>query len=457
MEIPGYRIHEELARDAWHVVWHGEGKDAAVFLKHPLSGSPHPTTIASLRREHELMAALQLDGVPVALAFEPQQAVLIFEDIGAVLLKTMLASRRLTVGDFLPIALELATTVGELHRRRIIHRNLSPYSVLIDPKTRRTQVFDFSLASRLPQESQPAHPPQLLHGRLAYMSPEQTGRMNRVVDYRTDLYSLGTTFYEMLTGRPPFDSEDPLELVHGHIAKSPLSPSELDRAIPEALSEIVLKLLSKTAEARYQSAWGLKADLDNCAVQWAAGRTISRFALAESDISDQFTIPQRLYGRDGEIQSLLEAFARVCGGPAALMLVAGYSGIGKTSLVHEVHKPIVRRKGRFISGKFDQLERNTPYGALLHAFRGLVRQLLAESDERIASVRGRLKEALGVNGGVVSAVIPELDLLMGPQPVPPALSPAESQNRFNYVFESFVGVIARPEHPLVIFLDDLQW
>ncbi len=457
MEIPGYRIHEELARDARHVVWRGEGKDAAVFLKLPLSLSPHPTTIASLRREHELMAALQLEGVPVARAFEPQQAALIFEDIGAVLLKTMLASRPLPIGDFLPIALELATTVGELHRRHIIHRNLSPYSVLIDPKTRRAQVFDFSLASRLPQESQPAHPPQLLHGRLAYMSPEQTGRMNRVVDYRTDLYSLGATFYEMLTGRPPFHSEDPLELVHGHIAKAPQSPSELDRAIPEALSEIVLKLLSKTAEARYQSAWGLKADLENCAAQWAAGRAISRFALAERDISDQFTIPQRLYGRDGEIQTLLEAFEHVCGGPAALMLVAGYSGIGKTSLVHEVHKPIVRRQGRFISGKFDQLERNTPYGALLQAFRGLVRQLLAESEERIASVRGRLEEALGVNGGVVSAVIPELDLLMGPQPVPPALSPAESQNRFNYVFENFLGVIARPEHPLVIFLDDLQW
>jgi len=458
MEIPGYRIREELARDTQYVVCRGETHDAAaVLLKLPLSPALHPATIASLRREHELLAALDLPGVPAARAFEPQTGTLVFEDIGARPLKAVLTAGRLSLDEFFEIALGLTATVGELHRRRIIHRNLNPWSVLVEPNTKRTQVFDFSLASRLPQESQPPSPPPLLHGRLGYMSPEQTGRMNRVVDYRTDFYSLGATFYEMVTGRPPFHSEDPLELVHGHIAKAPPAPSEVDPAVPEALSEIVMKLLSKTAEGRYQSAWGLKADLERCAGQWAAKRAIARFPLGERDISDQFTIPQHLYGREGEIRTLLEAFERACGGPASLMLVAGYSGIGKTSLINEVHKPIVGRKGRFLSGKFDQLERSTPYGALLQAFRGLIGQLLTESEERVASLRESLKTALGVNAGVVSAVIPELDLLLGPQPSPPPLPPAESQNRFNYVFESFLGVFARPEHPLVVFLDDLQW
>ena len=458
MEIPGYRVQEELARDGQYVVWRGQAADGtAVLLKLPLAPSPHPATIASLRREHELLTTLDMDGIPLARAFEPQSGTLILEDIGASPLKAVLRSRRVTLAEFFPIALDLARTVGELHRRRVIHRSLSPYSVLVDPRTRRTQVFDFSMASRLPQESQPPGPPQLLLGRLAYMSPEQTGRMNRVVDYRTDLYSLGTTFYEMLTGWPPFRADDPLELVHGHIAKAPPAPAEVDPTVPEIVSEIVMKLLAKTAEGRYQSAWGLMADLERCAGPAAAGRAIPRFPLGERDVSDQFTIPQHLYGREEETRLLLEAFERACGGPATLMLVAGYSGIGKTSLVHEVHKPIVRRNGRFLSGKFDQLERNTPYGALLQAFRGLIQQLLAESEEHLAALRERLKEALRVNAGVISAVIPELDLLLGAQPAPPPLPPAESQNRFNYVFENFLSVFARPEHPLVIFLDDLQW
>jgi predicted ATPase/transcriptional regulator with GAF, ATPase, and Fis domain len=458
MEIPGYRIHEELARDAHYVVCRGQAADATtVLLKRPLAPSPHPATIASLRREHELLTALDLDSLPRAHAFEPQSSTLILGDIGATPLKAVLTSRRLTLAEFFQIALDLARTVGELHRRGVIHKSLSPYSILVDPETKRTQVFDFSVASRLPQESQPPGPPQLLLGRLAYMSPEQTGRMNRVVDYRTDLYSLGTTFYEMLTGRPPFRSDDPLELVHGHIAKAPPAPSEVDPTVPEVVSEIVMKLLSKTAEDRYQSAWGLMADLERCAEHVAAGGAMSRFPLGERDISDQFTIPQRLYGREAETRTLLEAFERACGGPATLMLVAGYSGIGKSSLVHEVHKPIVHRQGRFLSGKFDQLERNTPYGALLQAFRGLIRQLLPESEERIAALRERLSEALGVNAGVISSVIPELDLLLGAQPALPPLPPAESQNRFNYVFENFLSVFTRPEHPLVIFLDDLQW
>ncbi len=375
MELPGYRVREELARDARFVVYRTETDGAGpALLKLPLSPSPSAATLSSLQREHELMAGLDLPGVPRIRSFEPQKGLLVLEDIGAVPLQALLRYKRLHLPEFFDLALDLARTVGELHRRRVIHKNLNPQSILVEPGTKRTQVFDFALASRLPQETQPASPPHLLNARLAYMSPEQTGRMNRVVDYRTDFYSLGATFYEMLTGRPPFRSEDPLELVHGHIAKAPPSPSEIDPSLPEVLSEIVMKLLAKTAEGRYQSAWGLRTDLERCAKEWAEQGSVTRFPLGDHDVSDEFTIPQHLYGREGEVRSLLQAFERACGNRAALMLVAGYSGIGKTSLVNEVHKPIVRRKGRFVAGKFDQLERSAPYGALLQAIRALARQ-----------------------------------------------------------------------------------
>jgi predicted ATPase/transcriptional regulator with GAF, ATPase, and Fis domain len=457
MEIPGYRIREELTRDAQFVLCRAEARDGVpVLLKRPLSSSPDPAAVAALRRERELLRALAVEGVPRVRSIDGSGPFLVLEDIGAVLLRTHLGKRRLDLPEFFEIALDLSRTVGELHRRRVVHKNLCPESVLVEPNTRRTQVHDFALASRLPQETQPPSPPGLLPARLTYLSPEQTGRMNRVVDYRADLYSLGAVFYEMLTGRPPFDSDDPLELVHAHIAKAPPSPSRLVPAVPEALSEIVLKLLAKTAEGRYQSAFGLHADLELCARGWAAGET-ARFPLGERDVSEEFTIPQHLYGREEEIRILLEAFDRACGGRAALMLVGGYSGIGKTSLVNEVHKPIVARKGRFVSGKADQLERSTPYGPLLQAFRALVRQVLAEGEDLLATLRERLREALGANAGVVCAVIPELELLLGPQPAPPPLPPTESQNRFNYAFENFLGAFARPEHPLVVFLDDLQW
>jgi len=457
MEVPGYRILDELARDAHYVVCRGETHDAVpVLLKLPLPSSLHPAAIASLRREHELLTSLDIEGVPRPRAFEPQGA-LVLEDVGASTLRSVLRSGPLALPECLWIGSGLARTLGELHRRRLIHKNLSPESVLLERNSRRVQVIDFSLASRLPQETQPASPPQLLPGRLSYISPEQTGRMNRVVDYRTDLYSLGALLYEMLTGRPPYLSDDPLELVHGHIAKTAPAPAELLAGVPDVVSEIVMKLLSKTPEGRYQSAWGLLADLERCAREWSAQGVVGRFQPGEQDVPDVFTVPQHLYGRQGEIRTLLAAFEGVCAGRAALLLVAGYSGIGKTSLVNEVHKPIVRMKGRFVAGKFDQLERSTPYAALLQALCGLVRQVLSESEARIGALRERLALALGPNASVVAAVVPELVLLLGPQPPAPTLSPAEAQNRFNYVFESFLAVFARPEHPLVIFLDDLQW
>ena len=358
------------------------------------------------------------------------------------------------------MALQLATILAELHRREIIHNTLNPCSILVHPTTGEVCLTDFSLASQAEGEAQAPTPPLLWHGALVYASPEQTGRMNRAIDYRTDLYSLGVIFYELLIGNPPFRSADALELMHQHIASTPPTPAALDPQIPHPLSDIIMKLLAKTAEERYQSALGLKEDLAHCAREWAARGQIAPFMLAQRDVPDRFLISQKLYGREREVTALLGAFDRVCQGhtaPASMMLVMGYSGIGKTSLIQELYKPIVRQRGYFISGKCDQVVRSVPFGALIQAFRSLVRQLLTESEAQLAAWRDRLSKALGMQGGVLTEVIPEIELIIGQPPPPAALGPTEALNRFQLVLQHFVGALARQEHPLVVFLDDLQW
>ncbi|HKC88445.1 MAG TPA: AAA family ATPase, partial [Blastocatellia bacterium] len=346
----------------------------------------------------------------------------------------------------------------------IIHQSVNPDNILINDETGAIYLAGFGLASRSAAETNMPFPPHLLRGALVYLSPEQTGRMNRAIDYRTDFYSLGVTFYEMLTGSPPFPfpsgCDNALELIHQHIAKSPAAPANLVPEIPEPLSNIVMKMLRKTAEERYQSALGLKEDLAHCAREWAARRTVEPFRLGERDAPDRFLISQKLYGREREVAELLDAFDRVCRGraaPPSMTLVAGYSGIGKTSLIQELYKPIARERGYFISGKFDQVVRSVPFGALIQAFRGLAQQLLTESEEQLTRWRASLSRALGAQGGVLTEVIPEIELIIGKQPAPPSLGPTEALNRFQLVFQNFVGALARQESPLVVFLDDLQW
>ena len=458
MLIPGYRIQEEVVRDEFAVLCRGqrEGDGAPVLLKRPLASPPSAAAVAVLRREHDLLRSLQIEGVLRPLAFEAPLATLVLDDPGGTLLRELLAKGGLAPEAFIALARRLASILAAIHRQGIVHRSLSPYSILVEPGGLAVRILDFAGASRLSQEPQPLRPPHRLAGRIAYISPEQTGRMNRLIDYRTDLYSLGVTLYEALTGSPPFRSDDPLELVHGHIAVVPFAPSEVDPRIPRPLSAIVMKLLAKTAEDRYQGATGLLADLELYGERQARG-VLSDFSLGGADVSDRFTIPQRLYGREEETETLLSAFERAGPGRARLMLVSGYSGVGKTSLVQEIHKPIVRQRGRFLAGKFDQLDRNVPYGAIVQAFRGFVHQILGENDETIVAYRERLLATLGANAGVMTAVIPDLALVVGPQGPGPQLDPAEARNRFNYVFQDFLGVFARPEQPLVIFLDDLQW
>ena len=310
------------------------------------------------------------------------------------------------------MGINLAQILGELHAQQIIHKDIKPHNILIDPDSGEAKLIDFSISSRLDKENPTLSNPNLLEGTLAYMSPEQTGRMNRAVDYRTDFYSLGVTLYEMLTGILPFQAVDPMELIHSHIAKTPAAPCSetvcrILGDVPEAISAIILKLLAKTAEERYQSAWGLKADLEECLFQLQTTGKIENFVPGRQDKSGHFLIPQTLYGRKAEVATLMAAFKRVAGGSSELMLVSGYSGIGKTSVVNEVHKPIVGAKGYFIAGKFDQFKRNIPYASLIQAFQSLIGQLLTESEAQIRVWKEKLLTALGENGQVIIDVIPK--------------------------------------------------
>ncbi|HEY9735527.1 MAG TPA: EAL domain-containing protein [Trichocoleus sp.] len=385
---------------------------------------------------------------------------LVMEDFGGVSLKDYLVEYPLALAGFLSIALQLADILEALYQRGIIHKDIKPANILIHPKTRQIKLLDFSIASLLTRETQEIQNPNVLEGTLAYLSPEQTGRMNRGIDYRTDFYSLGVTLYELLTGRLPFQAADPLELVHQHLALPPLPPHQVSNC-PEAVAEIVMKLMAKNAEDRYQSAVGLRYDLQICLDQLQQTGQIQRFELGQRDVCDRFLISEKLYGRQTEVTALLQAFERVANagaeGASELVLVTGYAGVGKTAVVNEVHKPILRQRGYFIQGKFDQLNRSTPFSALVQAFRSLVEQLLGEPAPQLQQWRSRILAALGSSGQVIVEVIPELEHLIGPQPKVPSLTGTAAQNRFYLLFQSFVELFTVSEQPLVIFLDDLQW
>ncbi|MBD1939865.1 ATP-binding sensor histidine kinase [Microcoleus sp. FACHB-68] len=461
LTIPGYQILALIYESANSLVYRGrrEHDNQPVILKLLKHEYPSAAELARYEQEYEITRSLNLEGVVKAYDLLKYQntSVMVLEDFGGESLRTLMASQRFTLLGFLTLAVKVAKSLGNLHAVNIIHKDINPSNISFNPATEQLKIIDFSISTVLSRESTAIKNPSVLEGTLAYMSPEQTGRMNRSLDYRTDFYSLGATFYELLTHQLPFIATDAMELVHCHIAKQPVPPHVINPEIPKVLSDIVMKLLAKTADKRYQSAWGLIADLEECLTQLQDKGTISEFPIGRQDISDKFQIPSKLYGREREIETLLMAFERVYAGTTELMLVSGYSGIGKSALVQVLYKPITRRKGYFIAGKFDQFQRNIPYSAVVSAFSELVRQLLTESEVQLNRWREKLLAAFGPNGQIIIDVIPEVELIVGSQPAIAELGPTESQNRFNLVFQNFIQVFCSREHPLVIFLDDLQW
>ncbi|MBO0350669.1 AAA family ATPase [Phormidium pseudopriestleyi FRX01] len=460
--IADYLITEKIHESIHTLVYRGSrpGDDTSVIIKIPNAEYPTVGELVRLRNQYAIAKNLNVPGIikPLSLERDRNGLALILEDFSGISLKDYTTSHPLSLADFLYIGIQIADALEALYQNRIIHKDIKPDNILIHPLTKQVKVTDFSISSRLPKESLTLVNPNALEGTLAYISPEQTGRMNRFIDYRTDFYSLGVTFYELLTGTLPFASTDAMELVHYHIAKQPVPPNRLVPDIPEAIAEIVMKLMAKNAEGRYQTARGLKADLETCLVQLQTTGRIQPFAIAQKDMAARFQIPEKLYGREEEIERLMGAFAGVAAGSIQLMLVAGYSGIGKSALVQEVHKPILAKRGYFISGKFDQFKRNIPFAPLIQAFQNLIRyHILTESSKAIATWKKQLSAALEKEGQVIIDVIPELELLLGKQPTLSELPAAESQNRFNRVFQNFIRVFANENHPLVLFLDNLQW
>ncbi|MBW4639225.1 MAG: AAA family ATPase [Gloeocapsa sp. UFS-A4-WI-NPMV-4B04] len=483
--IPGITIHSKIYESSNSLVYRGikMQDEQAIVVKMLKQDYPSLQELTRYRQEYEITCSLNLEGVVKAYSQQGYQRtlVIVLEDFGGESLEQWMRQQSsfcpISLPTFLRLAIALTEILGSVHANNIIHKDINPGNIVFNPDTGVVKIIDFGIATRFNRTNPTFKSPHSLEGTLAYLSPEQTGRMNRSLDYRTDFYSLGVTFYELLTGHLPFPTTDLLELIHCHIAKQPVPPHEMNATIPEPVSDIILKLMAKNAEDRYQSAWGIKADLEICVHQLEQSIQIDRIQLGLQDVSAQFQISQKLYGREAEIAALLTALDRVAGGEgdaekrgnistspchrvsasSAMILVSGYAGIGKSALVQELYKPITAKRGYFISGKFEQFQHDIPYSAITHALQQLVQQLLGEPDEQLQQWRSRLLSALGSNGQLIIDVIPEVELIIGKQPSVAEVGAMEAQNRFNQVFQQFIRVFCSKEYPLVIFLDDLQW
>ncbi|MDF5740261.1 MULTISPECIES: AAA family ATPase [unclassified Nostoc] len=482
--LPGVAIQSKIYESSASLVYRGirVQDNRSLIVKMLKQDYPSTQELTRYKQEYEITRSLNLQGVIKAYSQQEYQRtlVILLEDFGGESLEQWMHKcpetfSPMPLSTFLRLAIDLTDILGRIHAADVIHKDINPGNIVLNPHTGVVKIIDFGIATRFNRTNPTFKSHHALEGTLLYLSPEQTGRMNRLLDYRTDFYSLGVTFYELLTGQLPFPTTDILELVHCHIAKQPPPPDELNATIPKAVSNIIMKLMAKNAEDRYQNAWGIKADLEICAEQLTEIGKIDNIQLGLLDIQDRFQIPQKLYGRDKEVAMLIATFERVAASPnhaeniseqeqnsnsafpVEMMLVSGYAGIGKSALVQEIYKPITQKRGYFISGKFDQFQRDIPYSAIADALQKLVQQLLGESDEQVQQWRSRLLAALGNNGQIIIDVIPEVELIIGKQPPAPEVGTTEAQNRFNRIFQSFVRVFCSKEHPLVIFLDDLQW
>lgn len=464
---PEYHLEQLLYSSANSLIYRAKHQqdNKPVILKILKPHYPKPEELGRFVHEYEIIHSLNTKQVITAYGLEPYRSTLslILEDCGGISLDHWLAqwscagTAAFPIPQFLYIASQIVEGLAQIHTAGIIHKNINPSNIVFNPNTQVLKLIDFGLATTLNREAPVLKSVHVLEGTLAYLSPEQTGRMNRMVDFRSDFYSLGATLYELLTGKKPFDTTDVMDLVYCHLAKTPTPPHNLNPAIPPVLSNIILKLMAKAPEDRYQSARGIQHDLDICLHQWQANGSLTDFQLGKGDQLKRFIIPEKLYGRAAEVETLLAAFDRAANGAAELMLVTGFSGIGKTAVINEVHKPIIHKRGFYIKGKFDQFNRNLPFSAFFQAFRDLMNQLLSESDVQLQQWRSKILAAVGENGQIIIDVIPELEQIIGVQPPPPALSGTSAQNRFNVLLQKFLTAFTDAEHPLVIFLDDMQW
>jgi len=461
LELKGYEIKELIHEGNEIAIYRGfdNQEEKPVVIKTNRPNFFFPRIIAQINYEYDIAQNLDSKGIlkPYKLEKYLNGLALIFDDNGGKSLGSFLKTEKMDLENFLKIATSLAQTIGEIHSQNVIHKDIKPQNIIIMPTSLETKIIDFGISSKISLKFQNLGNPDILEGTLAYISPEQTGRMNRVVDYRTDFYSLGILFYEVITGKLPFNSSDSMELVHYHLAVQPKTPALVNKAIPEAISQIIMKLLSKNAENRYQSGFGLKADLEECSHQYKTKGKIEVFPLGTKDFSGRFQIPQKLYGREADNEKLMQSFHRASLGAVEVMLVSGPPGVGKSVLVHEIHKPITAKRGYFISGKFDQFQKNIPYFAIREALEEFVKLLLTEKKQTLEDWKIWILDSVGENGKLLIDIIPSLALIIGDQPDVPEIGPQESQVRFNLTFQSFIRAISRREHPLVLFIDDLQW
>ncbi|MBC7879632.1 MAG: response regulator [Anaerolineales bacterium] len=467
-EITGYEIKDKLHESGNTLVQRAirlsDGKP--VILKTLYEAFPSPERLARFKREYEITSSLntnaqaggEIRGVIAAYGIENlhNKWMIVLEDFGATDLEHA-HELPWQIADFFNLALQIADALGQVHARQIIHKDINPSNIVINQTTGQTKLIDFGLSSFLPRENVSPLNPTGMEGTLAYVSPEQTGRMNRAVDYRTDFYSLGVTFYQLLTSKLPFEEKEPLALMHSHLAKQARPPHVLNERVPLALSDVILKLMAKNAEDRYQSAFGLKSDLLECQKIWREGSNRKQFTLGNNDISDNFQISQKLFGREKEVEQMRSAFDHVKKGKLEVFIIKGYTGSGKTALANEIQAYVTQQNGYFISGRFDQLNQNVPYSALIESLSSLLQQLLTESEEKLKAWRAKLSVALGANGQVIIDMLPEAEFIFGSRSALQPLSPAETQNRFNTSLQNFIQVFAQAEHPLLMFIDDLQW
>ncbi|MCP4136967.1 MAG: AAA family ATPase [bacterium] len=459
--LEGFNFNQKLFETEKEIFYRGiRSRDNLPVLARFLRVD-HPSTSDLNQLQHDFNISRSLDLPGVAAPYSIENAglnkILIIEDYGAILLNEHLRSHSFSLQETLDIIITIATILGEIHRKNIIHKDIKPGNIFIHPETKKVKITGFRIASEIQKETGAAKNPEELEGSLAYISPEQTGRMNRSVDFRSDLYSLGIIFYEMLTGSVPFDTKDPMELVHSHIAIAPVPPHTENPNIPETVSNIVIKLLAKAAEDRYQSISGLKSDLEKCSGMLKTGKKIEAIEIGKNDIPEWFHIPEKLYGREKEVETLFDEFSIAANEGFRMIFFAGPPGIGKSFLINEIQRPLVKKNGFFISGKFEQYKQNIPYSSFIQAFQDLIHQLLTGSDETIALWKESILSSLGANGQIILDVIPDLKLIIGLQQPVPELPSSENQNRFNFVFRNFIKTLAGKDHPLVLFLDDLQW